>query len=127
MNYDELVDYASLMTDRRDRWRDKAEIAQAQNEALQNQLAYWQEIAQNRKQRNDELAQLMKVREVNGFARGFNKAFEWVASAKGYQVGEKRFPDNRAHGDDEWPYRHFTDGIDLAIEIAVQITEGTSK
>ena len=43
--------------------------------------------------------------------------------AKGYQVGEKRFPDNRAHGDDEWPYRHFTDGIDLAIEIAVQITE----
>ena len=47
--------------------------------------------------------------------------------AKGYQVGEKRFPDNRAHGDDEWPYRHFTDGIDLAIEIAVQITEGTSN
>ena len=85
MNYEELIDYASLMTDRRDRWRDKAEIAQAQNEALQNQLAYWQEIAQNRKQRNDELAQLMKVREVNGFARGYDKALEWVASAKGME------------------------------------------
>ena len=85
MNNEGLAEFAGLVADRRDRWRKRAEVAQAQNEALQNQLAYWQEIAQNRKQRNDELAQLMKVREVNGFSRGFNKALEWVASAKGME------------------------------------------
>ena len=85
MNNEGLAEFAGLVANRRDRWRDKAEIAQAQNQALQNQLAYWQEIAQNRKQRNDELAQLVKDREVQAFVRGFNKAFEWVASAKGME------------------------------------------
>ena len=61
MNNEGLIEYANLMTVRRDRWRDKAEIAQAQNEALRNQIAYWQEVAQNRKQRNDELAQLVRL------------------------------------------------------------------
>ena len=72
MNYDELIDYASLMTDRRDHWREKAETAQAQNEALQNQLAYWQEVARNRKQRNNELAQLVKDRETVGSQKVFD-------------------------------------------------------
>ena len=61
MNLEALIEYANLMTVRRDHWRDKAEIAQAQNEALQKQLDYWQEVAQNRKQRNDELAQLVRL------------------------------------------------------------------
>ena len=72
MNYEELIDYASLMTDRRDRWRDKAEIAQAQVEDLQKQLDYWQEVARNRKQRNNELAQLVKDRETVGSQKVFD-------------------------------------------------------
>ena len=85
MNHETLIEYANLMTVRRDHWREKAETAQAQVEDLQKQLDYWQEVARNRKQRNNELAQLMKVREVNGFARGYDKALEWVASAKGME------------------------------------------
>ena len=61
MNLEALIEYANLMTVRRDHWRDKAEIAQAQNEALQKQLDYWQEVARNRKQRNNELAQLVRL------------------------------------------------------------------
>lgn len=72
MNYEELIDYASLMTVRRDHWRDKAETAQAQVEDLQKQLDYWQEVARNRKQRNNELAQLVKDRETVGSQKGFD-------------------------------------------------------
>ena len=72
MNHEKLIEYANLMSVRRDRWRDKAEIAQAQNEALRNQLAYWQEVAQNRKQRSNELAQLVKDRETVGSQKGFD-------------------------------------------------------
>ena len=72
MNYEELIDYANLMTVRRDRWREKAETAQAQVEDLQKQLDYWQEVARNRKQRNNELAQLVKDRETVGSQKGFD-------------------------------------------------------
>ena len=76
MNHETLIEYANLMTVRRDHWREKAETAQAQVEDLQNQLAYWREVAQNRKQRNDELAQLVKVREVESFDRGYDTALK---------------------------------------------------
>lgn len=29
-----------------------------------------------------------------------------------YEKAEQRFPDNGPHGEHEWAYRHFTDGID---------------
>ena len=61
MNNETLIEYANLMTVRRDHWREKAETAQAQIEDLQKQLDYWQEVARNRKQRNNELAQLVRL------------------------------------------------------------------
>ena len=94
MNYDELIDYASLMTDRRDHWREKAETAQAQIEDLQKQLDYWQEVARNRKQRNNELAQLVRLpRRRAGFdgwlasvqAEAWNAGF---ADGVNYDLGD---------------------------------------
>ena len=72
MNNETLIEYANLMTVRRDHWREKAETAQAQVEDLQKQLDYWQEVARNRKQRNNELAQLVKDRETVGSQKGFD-------------------------------------------------------